>query len=126
MTTGLAMPVGVNSHGGAKLVSKDTQATKIIGIALSDLDNDNAYQQGEGLGNSLIFDPSGPAFRAKVRRRLLDLFDEFERKKLFKIVTRSIQWRRTAEGEQTLEFQYVNLESDQATTFSKTYNQKAR
>lgn len=121
MTVGLAIPVGVNTHGGARLVSKDVQARKIIGLALSDLDSDNAFQQGIGLGADMIFDPSQPTFRAKVRQRLIQIFDDFERKKLFSLVRRSIKFAKDSEGEQTLSLQFINLESDEPVNFDKSY-----
>jgi len=123
---GIALPVGPNNHGGIRTVQGDQQAQKIIGLALSDLDNDNAFQQNIGLGVGLIFDPSSPTFRAKVRERLVTIFDDFERKALFKLVRRSIRWTKAVEGEQTLEFSYINLESDSSSNFDKTFVAKAR
>lgn len=126
MTTGIALPVGVNTHGGVRLVMGDEQAQKIIGLALSDLDSDNAFQQGIGLGADLVFDPASPTFRAKVRQRLFNIFEEFERLKLFRLVRRSIRWTKAVEGEQTLEFAFINLETDLTVDFDKTFVAKAR
>lgn len=121
MSTGIAIPVGVNSQGGVKLVSKDEQAVKIIGLALSDLENDNAFQQGIGLGYDLMFDPALPAFRAKIRQQLFRIFDDFKKRKLFSLVTRSVKFEKASDGEQVLSFKFVNLESDKEIDFEKAF-----
>lgn len=121
MTTGLALPVGVNSHGGAKLVSRDEQATKIISLALSDLDNDNAFQQGIGLGSDNVFAVAGATFRARLRQRVIDIFKNFEDLKLYSLVNRSMKFNKASAGEQEFQFQYVNIESDQTITFKKSF-----
>lgn len=126
MPTGLAIPVGVNSRGGARLVSKDEQASKIIALALSDLDNDNAFQQGIGLGSDIVFDPAGATFRARVRQRIIDIFKTFEDLKLYKLVLRSMKFGRVSNGEQELEFKYINLESDEEITFEKSFFSRGR
>lgn len=121
MTTGLALPVGVNTHGGARLVEKDEQATKIISLALSDLDNDNAFQQGIGLGSDNVFDVAGATFRARLRQRVTDIFKTFQDLKLYTLVTRSMKFSKAVDGEQEFQFQYVNIESDQTITFKKSF-----
>lgn len=121
MTTGLRIPVGVNTHGGAATVSGDSQFQKIIGLVLADLDNENAFQQNIGLGQGMIFDPALASFRGKVRQLVISIFADFEKLKLFKLVTSSIRFEDTAEGEQTLNLEYINLESDEVETFKKPF-----
>lgn len=119
MPTGLRMPVGVNSRGGAWLVSKDENSHKIIALALSDLENDNAFQQNIGLGGGAIFDVAGQTYRAQIRQKVVDIFKDFEDQKLYSLDTTSLKFNRGAPGEQILDFAYINLETDQRVVFSQ-------
>jgi hypothetical protein len=124
--TGLDLPVGVNAQGGARLVSKDTQAMKIIALSLSDLENDNAFQQNIGLNGAHVFDIAGASFRASVRQRIFDIFRDFEDLKLYSLNRGTMKFSRTAAGEQTLEFEFVNLESDEPINFIQKFTTKGR
>jgi hypothetical protein len=121
VSKGIAVPVRVNALGGVQTTEKDDDADKTIRLALSDNDNENAFQQGIGLGSDAVFAIRNPGFRAKVLARLLRIFAAFEKEKLFRIVRTSIAWSRGGEGEQILEFKYINLETDQPATFTRTF-----
>lgn len=126
MARGLALPLRPNKTGGTALSEGDVQADKIIRLALSDADSDHAFQQYLGLTSRMIFSVLSPGFRARVLSRLFTIFAEFERRKLFKLVRGSIAWTRgPGPGEQTLEFRYINLESDEEETFVKTFTGEA-
>lgn len=99
----------------------DEDADKTIRLALADNDNDNAFQQGIGLGLDAVFSTRTSGFRARVLARLFRIFAEFERAKLFKLDRSSLTWSTNVQGEQSLEFRYINLESDETETFSKTF-----
>jgi hypothetical protein len=120
MSRGLALPVGVNNAGGALLVEKDEQADKIIFTALSDNDNRNAFQQNLGLGGDMIFDIQSPALRAKILRRIINVFRTFEQLEMFKIVVDSVEFKSDPDtGDLNLDFKYINLESDEVNTFRR-------
>jgi len=122
MAKGLAVPVEVNSTGGTRVVDGDAQAEKIIALALSDNDSTNAFQQNIGLGTKMIFDVAKPAVRARVLASIVAIFAAFEREKLFKLVKGSVKWSKGPKtGDQTLEFKYINLESDSVRTFARTF-----
>lgn len=126
MARGLKVPVQVGPNGRTATVEGDEQASKIIRLALSDNDNDNAFQQDIGLGVSATFNIRSPGFRARVMSRLFRIFAVFEANKLYKLDRNSVVWRVATEGEQILEFKYLNMETDQPATFQQNYTSARR
>ena len=123
MAKGIALPIRVNRRGGFQLSEGDEQADKIVRLALSSLDNDNAFQQDLGLGQAFIFAPRTPAFRSLVLARLDAIFAELEARKLYSLDRTSIRFSRgDVEGEEVLEMKYVNLNTDEELTFSRTFS----
>lgn len=124
MASGLRLPVGVGANGGAAIVSGDAQATKIIWTALSDCDNQNAFQQDLGLGSDLVFDAPESANRGKIIRKLYAIFDEFERDMLYRLERGTIQFEHDPRTQElVLSFQYINLESDDVKEFRKVLSE---
>ena len=110
------MPVGVDGAGGALLVSGDDNDGKVIGIALSDDDNENAFQQDITLGQFMIFQINSETTDAQVIRRLRAIFRVFRQQSRFRLIDNTVEIREgSQEGERELEFKYVNLESDEET-----------
>lgn len=119
MAVGLKLPVGVDGSGGAALVSADAQDAKILSMALSDDDNDNAFQQNIGLGAFMIFLQPGDRTNALVRQRIKAIFRDFRAAQRFKLVNDSVEFKDEDEqGEFSVEFKFINLESDEEKTFS--------
>ena len=119
MATGLALPVGVDGSGGATLLSGDEQDSKILSMALGDDDNDNAFQQNIGLGEFMIFDQPGDRTNALVRQRVNSIFRDFRAAQRFKLLPDTVLFRDEPEqGEFSIEFKFINLESDEEKTFS--------
>lgn len=119
MATGLKLPVGVDGSGGAALIDGDAQDSKILSIALGDDDNDNAFQQNIGLGSFMIFEQPGDRTNALVRQRIKAIFRDFRAEQRFKLVNDSIEFKDEDEqGEFSVEFKFINLESDEEKTFS--------
>jgi len=104
-------------------VEGDENDYKIIKMALSSDDNENAFQQDIGLGASMVFDLNDQALRAKIRRRLLQIFEDFQRQKRYKLVKESIKWgENTEEQELELTFKYINMESDEEKQFRRVFS----
>ena len=120
MARGLKVPIGVDITGGAAWVDGEENDRKTIFTALGDCDSENAFQQGLGLGIGMIFDPSDETVRAKILRRLKSIFRVFEEADRYKLLTETISWSRK-EGELTLEFRYLNLETDEELSFAQTF-----
>lgn len=119
MATGLRLPVGVDGSGGAALVSADAQDAKILSMALGDDENDNAFQQNIGLGEFMIFELPGDRTNALVLQRVKAIFRDFRAAQRFKLIPESIILRDEDEqGEFSIEFKFINLESDEEKTFS--------
>jgi hypothetical protein len=119
---GLALPVGVGAHGGARLVEGDENDMKLITIALGSSENENAFQQDITLDEGMVFDLNDPTIRARILRRLYKIFDEFRIKKRFRLKKETIKWEEDSkEQELTLEFKYVNLESDEDIIFRRAF-----
>jgi hypothetical protein len=122
MPTGLKIPVGVDASGGMSLVSGEENDAKIIKISLSDDDNENAFQQDIALGLSMIFDINDVTLKARVLRRVRAIFADFLKLKRFKLLTDTIKWSEdTSEQELTLEFRYLDLESDEERLYNRTF-----
>lgn len=120
--TGLALPITATRVGRSARDEGDDHAAKILMIALSDCDNDNAFQQDRGLGSSMVFEVSTESLKAKILARIRTVFDDLERALLFKLVESSIQWSEgPVQGELTMSLRYIDLESDEQKTFAQTF-----
>jgi hypothetical protein len=120
MPTGLKVPVGVTRQGRVALVSSEENDQKTLGMALSDCDNDHAYQQDLGIPSDIIFDINDPKVRARVLRRLMLISRRFENQRRYKVRKETISWS-SSEGSLTLSFRYINLESDSEETFEQSF-----
>ena len=120
MPKGLKIPVGVDVHGGAAMLDGDQMNTQDIKTALSDCDNENAFQQEVGLGSGMIFDVDDNTIRARIMRKVEAIFSKFEREIRFRLLRHTIEWT-SGDGELNLEFQYLDIESDETNTFAKTF-----
>jgi hypothetical protein len=121
MKEGLAIPVGVDNTGSAAWARNTPNDVKTISLAISDGDNDNAFQQDLGLDSSVVFSVMDYAFQALVTEKLRSIFRQFERDDRYKLLPESMKWKQEKEGEMILEFSYQNLETDNVITFSKSY-----
>ena len=70
MSTGLSIPFKPSPSGGIALSSGDEQDWNVISLALTSDENENSFQQGEGLGQAHIFDINDPEGRASILSRL--------------------------------------------------------
>lgn len=123
MPTGLAIPLGVSSTGGAKLVSSDSNNSKIIALALGDDDNENAFQQNIGLGVEMIWAIEEPPLRARIAQRIRTIFRRFEAQKRFRLFPDTISWESDSENQDLiLTFKYLDIESDETEDFTKTFS----
>ncbi len=120
MARGLAIPIGVDITGGAAWVSGEKNDRKTIFTALGDCDSENAFRQELGLGIGMVFDISDETVRALILRRLVAIFRVFEEGDRYKLLTEAISWSQN-EGELTLQFKYLNLETDEERSFSRTF-----
>ena len=122
MARGLNIPVGVSPSGGALVIEGDLKARQLISTALSDNDSNNAFQQNIGLGQRMIFGLQGAALKAEIKRRLDAIFNDFEEAKLFQLDKQSVKFTEIP-GSQILElkFNFVNLESDEVSTFNQRF-----
>jgi hypothetical protein len=121
MVTGLRIPVGVNASGGTALVSGDECKRQLILTSLSSSESANAFQQEINLGQEMIFQQDSPSFRAGIMRKLIKIFTEFEKQKLFRLMRETIAWSAGEEGELVLEFSYIDIESDATRFFRKSF-----
>lgn len=122
MPTGLAVPMGPNNGGGAKIVSGDANDDKIIRLALGADDNENAFQQNIGLGEAQIFGLADQTTQAQVLRRLFEVFRRFKAQKRFVLAENTIKWEQdSATQELILTFDYVPVESTEPKTFSQNF-----
>jgi hypothetical protein len=120
MANGLKIPVGVNALGRTATVSADTCATQTIMTALTDCDNENAFQQDLGLGSGMIFAVNDIKLRATILQRLREIFAQFVKERKYKLLEETISWDDTGE-ELKLEFHYLDMESDEEKPFQKIF-----
>lgn len=98
------------------------QDNNILMLALASDDNENSFQQGNGLGQSMVFDIDDPSARADILSHIRRVFARFERLKRFKLLENSIRWiDNETPGEKVLAFKYISLESDEVRDFDKKY-----
>jgi hypothetical protein len=119
---GLRLPVGVGPNGGASLIEGDENDYKIIAIALGSTESENAFQQDITLGERMIFDLNDYTIRASILKKLYKIFENFRLKKRFELKKETINWIEDSRNQiLTLEFRYVNLESDEDIFFRKAF-----
>lgn len=119
---GLSLPVRVGPNGGASLVEGDVNDYKIISIALGSSESENAFQQDITLNDRMIFDLNDIVIRASILKRLYKIFEIFRLKKRFELKKETINWQEDNVNQTlTLEFQYVNLESDEDILFRRSF-----
>lgn len=122
MSKGIKIPIQVDRTGRIATIESDELNRQLIATALSDDENENAFQQQIGLGETMVFDQDTPVLRAKILRRLFTIFLDFESRKLFRLVRETIEWSKDIEnGDLTLGFYYIDLESDNPQSFKKTF-----
>lgn len=122
MPKGFAIPVQVSAGGSISLSSGDENDMKIIRIALSDGDNENAYQQNVTLGNAHVFDLNDSSARSRISGKIETIFEKFEDQHRFKLLGETLEWIEK-EGELKLNFSYLCLESDQVKNFSHIFKE---
>ena len=122
MAVGLSIPVGVTTSGGARLSNGEDNDQKIIFLALGSGWNENAFQQDIALGQDMIFDLADQTVRAKIKRRLVIIFRDFQAQNRFKLIPGSMKWIEDG-AKQTLqlEFKYANLETDETKDFTASF-----
>jgi len=122
MAQGLKVPMGVNSGGGMLLSNGDENDNKIIKAALTDNENDNAFQQDIGFTDDIIFDFNDPRTRARITRRLKETFKRFKDEKRFDLLENTIKWDTNSKDQELiLSFRYINLESDEEKEFEDKF-----
>lgn len=102
------------------MVDGEEANRQVIMTALSDCDNDHAFQQDLGIGADMIFDINDPGLRARVLKRVSEIFDQFEAQDRFRLLTDTIRWT-TSGGELVLEFMYHDIESDEELPFARNF-----
>lgn len=126
MPTGLAMPVGVDESGGARLSSGDANDDKIIRLALGDDSNENAFQQNIGVGADMVFGSADELLQAQIMRRVFEVFKRFEAQKRYTLRRNTISWTVDSNTQELiLQFKYVALESDREQLFREAFSAAA-
>jgi len=119
---GIKIPVGVNSSGGAATIEGDENDIQAISVAIGSGGNENAFQQEISLGEGMVFDLDDPTVRAKITRRLYALFRDFRVRKRFELKKDTITWSSDEQAQElSLEFKYINLESDEEKLLRRTF-----
>jgi len=123
MASGISIPMRPSASGGMARASGNEQDTNILMLALASDDNENSFQQNQGLGVSMIFDIADPQARADILAQLRRVFARFERLKRFKLLEQTIRWidDPANPGETVLACKYIALESDSLQDFDKKY-----
>lgn len=122
MAKGLAVPIRLSSGGGMLVEEGDAHARKIIQLGLGDGDSDNPFQQNENLGLDMIFDLADPISRPRIVVKLKQIFAKWEELKRFKLRENTLRWTKgEVQGEEVLEFKYINLESDEEKDYRRSF-----
>jgi len=122
MPKGIKVPVQVDKSGRIAMIEGDALNRQLIALSLADDENENAFQQQIGLGESMIFENDTSSSRAKILRILYSIFLDFESRKIFRLVRETIEWSKDPEnGDLILSFYYIDLESDQPQFFQKAF-----
>lgn len=115
MAKGLSIPVGVDKSGGASLEDDPLHLATILQQALQLGDDDNPFQN-LGIDPQIIFAVNDPAAQARAKNSIERILRKYaDRVRLDTTVPMSF----SREGELLkCEFQYINLDTGEAETFS--------
>jgi len=116
MGKGLAIPVGVNQGGGAKLEDDPVHLRTVLRSALSPGEDDNPFQN-LGLDESIIFSIDDPAARGTARNIIQKILQKFSDRLVLDPRT-PVEFSKIAEGRFDVSFTYINLDTNQATDFN--------
>jgi len=123
MPTGLRVPVGVNKSGGANIESDESQQLKkMLFLALSEGDDDNAFQ-GLGIAKILIFSIRNAAFRGRAERSINAILAKFADRVALR-PDMPLLFEENAPGEVTLTFEYIDKLTDKVEEFRSTFTNK--
>jgi len=108
-------------------VSSDENDRKIIRLALANDDNENPFQQGQGLGDFMVFGINDPGGRGPIMRKISEVFRRFEAQKRYRLITDSVRWEQDSETqEMRVFFKFLNLESDRVEDFNMGFDAAGR
>lgn len=115
MAKGMAVPVGVDQSGGARLEDDPTHLETILRLALSPGEDDNPFQN-LGLDERIIFSVNDPAARGVARASIQAILrkynDRVEIDPNF-----PLSFSVTEEGRLDVSFKYVNLDTNEVNDF---------
>jgi len=118
MANGLAIPVGVNGAGGAKILKGSKQKTKIVRSAFAEGDDNNPFQD-LGLPPTMIFDINGDVTAGEARVEVETILSRLREQNNIEINPNK-PIRVTREGEELqLEFEYIDLDLNETVQFNE-------
>lgn len=123
MPTGLSVPINVNKGGGAKVQSEDTQIDKLVVLALQEGEDDNPFQD-LGISQTILYrvNDDGAKFDAKTEiERVLKSFNGRIQIVDGIKISESETDPQTEEGELHVNFEYINLDTNEANEFSAPF-----
>lgn len=85
MARGLAIPVGVDGNGRARVVSGDDYIEQLIGIALSRRKSSNPFE-AEGIDNAIHSLEDDRVLRTRIGARVAELFSRLKAKKMARLL----------------------------------------
>lgn len=118
MSKGMAIPVGVDKSGGARLEDDPQHLNTILNLALQPGDDDNPFQS-IGLDERIIFAVNDPAAQGLARNSIERILRKYtDRLQLDQ--SQPITFTKTDQGTLQCSFRYINLDTGKATDFTGT------
>jgi hypothetical protein len=115
MAIGLTSPVGVGKSGGAAVESGGDQLTKILRLALLPGEDDNPFQE-LGIPEKFVFAINDSGTAGLIRQTVRRILTKFADRVALRPGT-TIQLSQTAEGELQIQFEYIDLETNEPRMF---------
>lgn len=115
MAVGLRVPVGVGRSGGAATEDAEEQLTKVLRQALLPGGDDNPFQE-IGIPERFIFAINDSGTAGVIRQTVRKIITKFSDRMSLKPGT-TIQLQQTAEGELQIQFEYIDLETNEPKDF---------
>lgn len=120
MPTGLRIPVGVNKSGGAAVETNEAeQNRKLITLALSEGDDNNAFQKLGGF-RELIFQIKNAGVRARAETRLRQILAKYS-DRIQLSTDQPIEFVTDNANEIELRFSYIDLLTNRVQDFQQKF-----
>ena len=120
---GMAVPVGVNKSGGAKLNPKTNHFNQTLALAFAEGGDKDPFQN-LGISSDVIFQINDINAQAKIKRRIEQIANKFQGQ-ISLDPEMPVVFKHNKEGELEMTVKYIDLATDEEEEFTNVFSSAA-